>query len=353
MIEASISAHSGPAEFPEIDGVTLSRLSEADRLPLVIAPARAGLDAQDWAARHRDAVDDALKRWGAVLFRGFALRSPTDFESFVEALSPGLYGQYGDLPKNEAGSNIYRSTPYPEQQMILFHNESSHLPSWPRRQWFFCELPSRAGGATPLVDVREMVRRMPPELADRFERKGLLYIRTFNQDLDVSWQDFFKTSDRADVEARCRASGIDFAWLEGGDLLQTRTLCHAIVRHPDTGERVFFNQIQLHHPSCLGDAMREDLVDLVGVDGLPRNVLYGDGGVIDDETVALLGRLYEECAVRFRWQQGDVVMLDNMLAAHARDPYEGPRKIAVAMGRMMSRGELPPVPLFQQRPSSL
>eukprot|EP01041_Mallomonas_annulata_P034217 gene34217-56948_t len=33
-------------------------------------------------------------------------------------------------------------------------------------------------------------------------------------------------------------------------------------------------------------------------------------------------------------------MLDNMLAAHARDPYEGPRKIVVAMGAMRStRGE--------------
>ncbi|HET7863545.1 MAG TPA: TauD/TfdA family dioxygenase [Burkholderiaceae bacterium] len=324
-------------------GVKLSMLPGAERLPLVIEPARPGLDAPAWAARHRDAVEEALKRWGAVLFRGFALSSPTHFESFAEALSPGLYGQYGDLPKNEAGSNIYRSTPYPEQQMILFHNESSHMPSWPRRHWFFCEWPSHAGGATPLVDVREMVRRMPAGLAGRFERKGLLYIRTFNQDLDVSWQDFFKTGDRAAVEARCRACGMDFAWLDRGDLLQTRTLCHAIVRHPDTGERVFFNQIQLHHPSCLGEAMREDLLDLVGLERLPRNVLYGDGSPIDDETMALLGRCYEECAVRFRWQQGDVVMLDNMLAAHARDPYEGPRKIVVAMGRMMSRSELPPI----------
>ncbi|EGH32999.1 syrP protein, putative, partial [Pseudomonas syringae pv. japonica str. M301072] len=45
-------------------------------------------------------------------------------------------------------------------------------------------------------------------------------------------------------------------------------------------------------------------------------------------------------AVRFEWRKGDVVMLDNMLAAHARDPYEEPRLIVVAMGEMTARGDV-------------
>lgn len=49
--------------------------------------------------------------------------------------------------------------------------------------------------------------------------------------------------------------------------------------------------------------------------------------------------------MRFDWQRGDVVMLDNMLAAHARDPYEGPRKIVVAMGDMFDRAQLEGQPL--------
>ena len=31
-------------------------------------------------------------------------------------------------------------------------------------------------------------------------------------------------------------------------------------------------------------------------------------------------------------QQPDVLLVDNMLAAHGREPFTGPRKIAVAMG---------------------
>jgi len=107
-----------------------------------------------------------------------------------------------------------------------------------------------------------------------------------------------------------------------------------------TGERAFFNQVQLHHPFCLGEEMREDLLDMFGADRLPRMVSYGDGTPIEDDVMALLGDAYEACAVRFAWRKGDVVMLDNMLAAHARDPYEEPRLIVVAMGEMTARSDV-------------
>jgi alpha-ketoglutarate-dependent taurine dioxygenase len=114
-----------------------------------------------------------------------------------------------------------------------------------------------------------------------------------------------------------------------------------VITHPFTGERVFFNQVQLHHDSCLEPEVRSDLLSLVGLERLPRQVYFGDGSAISDDTMRVIGDAYEACAVRFQWQRGDVVMLDNMLAAHARDPYEGPRKIVVAMGAMFDRHALP------------
>jgi hypothetical protein len=184
-----------------------------------------------------------------------------------------------------------------------------------------------------------MLRRLPGDVVAGFERKGLLYVRTFTPNFDVSWQTFFKTDSRAEVEARLAVADIGWRWLDE-DTLQTRTRCPAVITHPVTGDRVFFNQVQLHHVSCLEPDVREDLVAMAGLDRLPRHVTYGDGSPIADETMAVVGRAYEECAVRFDWRQGDVVMLDNMLAAHARDPYEGPRKIVVAMGAMCDRAAL-------------
>ncbi|WP_211230608.1 condensation domain-containing protein [Inquilinus limosus] len=336
---ASPSARPAAAAAPARELVRTSSLTPGAIFPLVVEPASADLDAVAWAAAHRDQVEAWLRHHAGLLFRGFGLTTPQEFEAFAEALQPGLYGSYGDLPKKEGGRNTYRSTPYPERKMILYHNESSHLPRWPRKQWFFCEQPSPVGGATPIVDCRELYRRLPAELAERFDRLGLTYVRTFTENLDVDWRDFFKTDSRDEVEARCRAAGVDFAWL-GENELQTRTRCPAVIIHPLTGERSFFNQVQLHHTRCLDADVREDLLAMVGPERMPRQVFYGDGSPIEDEVMDLIGELYEACAVRFDWRRGDVVMLDNMLAAHARDPYEGPRRIVVAMGDMVDRSSL-------------
>jgi non-ribosomal peptide synthetase component F/alpha-ketoglutarate-dependent taurine dioxygenase len=321
--------------------VRTSFLTPDSIFPVVVEPAAPDLDPAAWAGEQRPFIETTLCRHAAILFRNFGIATPQEFEAFAEAIEPGLFGGYGDLPKQDGGKNIYRSTPYPERQMILYHNESSHLERWPRKQWFFCEQAAPVGGATPIVDCREMLRRLPAELVDEFERKQLTYIRTFTKRLDVGWRDFFKTDDKAEVEARCRAGGIDCRWLDE-ETLQTRTRCPAVIRHPITSERSFFNQVQLHHTACLDAGVRDDLLEMVGIERLPRQVVFGDGTPIPDDIIEIVGEAYEACAVRFDWQPGDVVMLDNMLAAHARDPFEGPRKIVVAMGDMVERAQIIP-----------
>ena len=61
------------------------------------------------------------------------------------------------------------------------------------------------------------------------------------------------------------------------------------------------------------------------------------GTPIDEATTRAIGEIYERCAVRPPWQSGDLVLLDNMLVAHGRDPFSGPRKIVVAMGEMTTQ----------------
>jgi alpha-ketoglutarate-dependent taurine dioxygenase len=213
-----------------------------------------------------------------------------------------------------------------------------HLSRWPRRQFLFCELASVSGGATPIVDCREMLRQLPAQLVDMFERKQLMYVRTFTRGLDVSWREFFDTDDRHVVETRCEGAGVQYEWLPN-DELQTRTVCPAVIVHPLTGERSFFNQVQLHHIACLAPDVRMDLLDMAGLARMPRHASFGDGSAISDDAITLIGAAYEGCAVRFDWRAGDVLMLGNMLVAHARDPYQGPRKIVVAMGELVERSQ--------------
>ncbi|WDE12575.1 non-ribosomal peptide synthetase [Thalassomonas haliotis] len=327
--------------------VTAAPLNPDRPFPLLVQCHNPSLDPLSWARQNQQQILSWLEVHAGIVFRGFNLPTELEFEQFCVAIYPELYAMYGDLPKNDIGSKIYKSTPYPEDQMIMYHNESSHQHRWPRRQWFYCSQPSPVGGHTPIVDCREMYQRLPENIREKLEQKHLCYVRNFSG-LDVSWQHFFKTQDRSKVEALCQQNDIDYTWY-GEDNLRISQVCPAVITHPVTGEKSFFNQIQLHHFSFLEADVQQHLLTTGGLDNLPRNVCYGDMEPLEQEVVDLISELYEACAVRFDWQKADVVMVDNMLAAHARDPFEGKRKIAVAMGDIYQPGETLSAPPLQAK----
>src|SRR3954454_4143136 len=304
-------------------------------LPLVFVPVMDNVDLAEWAASHRAEIEGHLNEYGALLFRGFGLEGVPDFERVAAAIAPDLHADYGDLPPEATSQRIYGSTPYPADKMILFHNESSHLTEWPLRQFLSCVLPSETGGETPLLDCRAVCDALDPALLREFADKGLMYVRNFSEGVDVPWQEFFHTTNREEVERACSEAGMDYEWTSGGGL-RVRTRAPAVATHPRTGAKVFFNQIQLHHVRCLDPETRAALVQLFDEDDLPRNVLFGDGTPIPDEVVDRLGEIYEELSVEFPWDAGDMVVLDNMLVAHARRPFTGARKVLVAMAEMTS-----------------
>jgi alpha-ketoglutarate-dependent taurine dioxygenase len=303
-------------------------------LPAKIEPTGPDVDLTDWASANRDRIDALLDRDGGILFRGFNVGSVAEFERFCRAVCPNLYGDYGDLPTERHTEKIYGATPYPPDKVILFHNESSHTPSWPMRQFFHCVQIADKGGLTPLVDGRKVWQRLDPEVREKFRDLGLLYVRNFTEGFDVPWRDFFHTSDKAVVEEACRRGEMEFEWF--GDDLRTKRRAPAVVTHPRTGETAFFNQIMLHHISCLDPGVRESVESLFEEGRWPRNVYYGDGTTIEDALVQEIQDLYWELAISQPWRAGDVVLVDNMLVSHARTTYEGARKVVVAMGEMVS-----------------
>jgi|SRR5579884_1516885 len=309
-----------------------------DNMPVMITPAVDNVDLAGWCATHLDELNAHFDKYGCILFRGFPLESAGDFEAVASAIAGDLFAEYGDLPPESAGEKVYGSTPYPPDKMILFHNESSHLPTWPLRQFFFCVIPSTDRGTTPLLDCRKVLERLDPEVREQFAEKGLLYVRNFSDGIDVPWQEFFKTEDRAEVERICAEGGMTCEWTENGLRISQRG--EAVRRHPRTGEPIFFNQIQLHHVSCLDEETRTALRQLFADEDLPRNVYFGDGTPIPDAVVDRIGELFEELCVEFPWQKGDLIAVDNMLVSHARRPFSGPRKLLVAMGNMMHASEL-------------
>jgi hypothetical protein len=111
-----------------------------------------------------------------------------------------------------------------------------------------------------------------------------------------------------------------------------------VAQHPVTGEWVWFNQAHLFHISNLAAPVRETLISIVGEEGVPRNVFYGDGSPIELDALEHVRAVLQRCQVSFPWQAGDVLMLDNMLVAHGRSTFQGARKVVVAMAEPASAG---------------
>lgn len=120
----------------------------------------------------------------------------------------------------------------------------------------------------------------------------------------------------------------------GATPLRTTAVRDAIHAYPGTGEPVWFNHTTFFHVSILPAEMRKGMLELFTEDELPSNTYYGDHGVIPDDVVDHLRECYRAASMRFDWVRDDVLIVDNMLVAYGREPFTGPRKIAVAMSEL-------------------
>jgi alpha-ketoglutarate-dependent taurine dioxygenase len=318
-------------------------LREGQTLPLVLEPAVEGVNLITWATQSRESVGQQLLRYGAVLFRNFGCASAAEFEQVCATLSRELL-EYRERssPRSHVGGRVYSSTDYPADQAIFPHNEHSYSRTFPLRLYFFCETPAARGGETPIADTRKIFRRIDPQIRARFAEKGWMYVRNFGDGFGLSWQTVFQTEDKAAVEQYCRAAEIAVEW-KPGNRLRTRQVRDAVTTHPLTGEPVWFNHATFFHVSTLGPGIRRTLLEEFSEEDLPNNSYYGDGSPIEPEVLEHLRDAYTQETISFPWRQGDILLIDNMLTAHARAPFDGPRKVLVTMADPFTRqGATPP-----------
>ncbi len=311
--------------------VEMEPLLPDNKLPLLVRPGREQVRLQTWLERNQDLVRERLAQHGGLLFRGFSVDSIATFQECVRTLSGELLDYtYRSTPRSEVEGQIYTSTEYPPELTIPQHNEMSYSRSWPLKIWFFSVRVAPEGGETPISSSSEVLKRIPAEIREEFERKQVAYVRNYGQGADLSWQNVFQTRDKDEVAAFCQQQGIDYKWYDDGRLW-TSQVAQATATHPTSGEPLWFNQAHLFHHSSLDPESRRLLLEQFSVDELPRTATFGDGSPIPDEYVEQIQAVYEDVMVTFPWQKGDALLLDNMLVAHGRRPFEGSRKVVVGM----------------------
>jgi len=278
----------------------------------------------------RDAVRSVLAEQGAMRIRGLELRDAAEAEAVFRQLGTLMTETEAFSPRTRYAPGIYSATKWPPNQQMCMHHELSYALEVPSLMLFACVVAPATGGATPVADAVAVLEALPAELVERFERLGWLLMRNYNDDIGASFADAFGTDDRNTIERYCRAHEIRFEWQDGGGL-RTWQRRRAIVPHPRTGRRCWFNQIAFLSEWTLAAELREYLVEVYGADGLPFNTRFGNGDPIDADIVRVINEVYDAHTVRERWQAGDLLVVDNIRTAHGREPFEGPREVVVAL----------------------
>jgi hypothetical protein len=306
-------------------------LDEGKNFPLVIEAPSESFDLASWARQRRSYFEAKLLQHGSLLLKNFGIDTMARFETLARSVCNDLYSGYGDLPTHEDNEQLYHATPYTASHTIYFHNEASHTSKWPLKQLFLCVQAAEKGGELRVSDGRAILNSLGKRLVKEFIDKRLMYVRNFVPYVDVRWQDFYKIDDRGQLERFLKERSIEFEWK--ADVLQTRIRAPALAIHPSTKQLVWFNQIQLHHPRMLDAKVYSGLKSLFGKESeFPRYVCFGDGSAISAEMVDEISNALDKHATHIAARNGDVIFNDNMLVSHSRLPYQGPRKVCVALG---------------------
>src|SRR4030095_1890937 len=107
-----------------------------------------------------------------------------------------------------------------------------------------------------------------------------------------------------------------------------------------TGEELWFNHITFFNIAVLDRTIQEVLTDEFSERDLPNNTYYGDGSQIEAGVIEELRMAYLSEMVMFPWSMGDVILLDNVLVAHARSSYIPPRHVVVSMAEPVARFDI-------------
>jgi alpha-ketoglutarate-dependent taurine dioxygenase len=326
------------SESSPVADVVRQETTAGARLPVAYRPAVAGVRFDSWAAANWSELEAALRRHGALVFSGFAgMDTVEDFRHALRVLAGDL-SDYTEsaTPRKDLGDGVYSSTEFPAEETIAQHNELSAASTFPLRLWFFCEEPPTTGGATPISDGRAVLRRIDGDVLARFRRQGWLLVRNIGQGFGLPWPEVFHTEDAGQVEAYCRQNDIQLRWLSNSRL-ETRQRRSAVVSHPATGEEAWFNHVAFWSSASLAPELQNALLAEFPDGDLPFETYYGDGTRIEPDVIRHLNDAYAAETVARPWQRGDVMVLDNILTTHGRQPYAGARRVRVSMSHPHAR----------------
>ncbi len=294
-------------------------------------PQRRGLT--DWCQTiniHSSPLMDLLARYAVILFRDLPIEKPIHFDQFVKSFGL-IHFPYtgGNAPRTQVVGDVFTANEAPPDKFIPYHHELAYQPINPNYLFIYCDVSPAQGGETSLVLSTAIYQKMAdrfPALVNKLEKEGIIYDRIIPENDDVDhfigrgWKSAFGTEDHAEAEHICKQLKLSLEWLSDGGM---KTSCKLPAFGFDniSGKKTWFNHIVNFRLYNFNE-------EQVG----PKRVAYvGNGESFPVDFMDSLQEVIEAEAVNIPWQKGDVMLIDNGLAMHARQPFKPPRSIMAAL----------------------
>lgn len=314
--------------------------SEPPTVPL-LTPAELAIEpGQQLDGPSKTVASDLINAHGFVLFRGYDIKSDSDFHSFIESFGLDNF-KYADSFSNAVRHNrterVFTANEAPPSVEIFLHHEMAQTLTFPGALFFFCEKAAESGGATPVCRSDLTLKTLEAEntgFIEKLRKVGVKYRNSMPSEANLesgqgrSWKDTLTVGSKQEAEEKLSALGYRFNWLDDGGLsVQTPAL--AAIDHFGRGRDVFFNQIVA---AAAGWTVAAD-------DKEPRLCFGDDTPIKQDDLADAIDAAYRN-TVDLNWQTGDVALLDNLKVMHGRRPFEGSRSVLASLCNPISRPAL-------------
>ena len=285
----------------------------------------------DWLTAATGKFKEQLALTGAVLFRGFPIRTAEDFDVFSAAFG------YQDFTYQESLSNavrinftprVFTANEAPPDVEIFLHHEMAQTPVSPEKIFFCCLSAAETGGATPLCRsdwLYAAFKERHPVWAEQFKSLGLKYKIQMPAEEDLtsgqgrSWRSTLSVKSASEAEDKLRSLGYTWRWQEDDSLITTTPVLPAVKTLPD-GSESFYNQVIAAHLGWKPVGMNAE-----------EPLTFGNAESIPAQSLAALVNIAKEYSIPLDWQDGDVALVDNHRVMHGRYPFSGSRKRQVVV----------------------
>jgi alpha-ketoglutarate-dependent taurine dioxygenase len=313
--------------------------------PLFIVAREGAFSALDetvaWVTRHRATLDRLIVRHGGIVLRGFPIVTSEDFSAVIGCF-PVFTGSYqgGAAARRPIANGVYEATQRTGDQTIPIHQEMFYLRDYPPRLAFFARKVAEQGGETIIANMRAITAALPPVIGEKLETLGIRNVRNFaaktgtteeNRLMDKRGWDFaFYTDSVEEVEAICSRRHMRPHWHDDGSLTVFNQEA-AFVAHPSTGERVYRSGLHIEHFYRGSYDNTGAAAALRASQEFPSGAYLGDGSGLDPDEDSQLCAVVDRFTYHWPWHDGDLMILDNLLTGHGRNPFEGSRATEVAL----------------------